>query len=118
MALQENVIDREDASLLSTEEGRYNRFHLFLSGEDNSSVSFASPFGQVSCFFTLLVKWEIEFIKQECTAQNLKQKACTAWIDSYFLLDVMVYWSADLIYQTRSTISEILISWIGLLTCL
>ncbi|KAJ0101138.1 hypothetical protein Patl1_05705 [Pistacia atlantica] len=37
--LQRNICEVKDAAMPSSEEGRYNSCHLFLSGEDNSLVS-------------------------------------------------------------------------------
>ncbi|XP_059649301.1 uncharacterized protein LOC132295170 [Cornus florida] len=38
---QDNVIAGKDVNLSSSEDGRYKTCHLFLSGEDNSAVSFS-----------------------------------------------------------------------------
>ncbi|KAK9283788.1 hypothetical protein L1049_012040 [Liquidambar formosana] len=46
--LQENINDREDAKLISGEDGRFVNCHLFLSGDDNSPVSFSLSSGNVS----------------------------------------------------------------------
>lgn len=45
---QGNTNEGKDANTLSSEEGRCNRYHLFLSGEDNSAAGFASSPGNVS----------------------------------------------------------------------
>lgn len=34
---------------LSREEGRYDRWYLFLSGEENSAASFSASPGNISC---------------------------------------------------------------------
>ncbi|PQP94402.1 hypothetical protein Pyn_03637 [Prunus yedoensis var. nudiflora] len=47
---QGNTNEGKDANTLSSEEGRCNRYHLFLSGEDNSAAGFASSPGNVLHF--------------------------------------------------------------------
>ncbi|ONI20975.1 hypothetical protein PRUPE_2G044000 [Prunus persica] len=47
---QGNTNEGKDATTLSREEGRCNRYHLFLSGEDNSAAGFASSPGNVLHF--------------------------------------------------------------------
>nr|XP_024927018.1 uncharacterized protein LOC107410322 isoform X3 [Ziziphus jujuba var. spinosa] len=47
---QGNISCREDSLFSATKEGRHNGCHLFLSGEDNSPISFASSCGNVLQF--------------------------------------------------------------------
>ncbi|PQQ02179.1 hypothetical protein Pyn_10784 [Prunus yedoensis var. nudiflora] len=49
-SFQGNTNEEKDANTLSREEGRCNRYHLFLSGEDNSAAGFASSPGNVLHF--------------------------------------------------------------------
>ncbi|PON97517.1 BRCT domain containing protein [Trema orientale] len=49
-SFQGNMCREKDVILLSREEGRYNRYYLFASGEDNASMSCTSSHGNVLQF--------------------------------------------------------------------
>ncbi|KAA8519259.1 hypothetical protein F0562_013515 [Nyssa sinensis] len=60
---QQNISTGKDVNLSSKDEGRYNSCHLFLSGEDNSPVSFAPPSRNVVHFHLHL--------SLDCNSQNM-----------------------------------------------